>query len=630
MAVTPSTPRRPPANTGRTAGARPAGHEEDDVPAFDDGQKETELPTSSVVETDVLIVGSGPAGSASALLLSSLGVPNIMITKYRWTANTPRAHITNQRAMEIFRDMGIEDQVLADATPHHMVGDTVFCTSIAGEEIGRIHTWGTSAAREADYQLASPSLIVDIPQTYLEPILVRNATARGTQSRFSTEYLSHTQDADGVDVRVLDRMTGTEYTIRAKYVIGADGARSKVAADIGLPFEGAMDIAGSMNITFKADISAYCDHRPSVLYWVIQPGSNVGGIGAGLVRMIRPWNEWLIVWGYDIDEEPPVVDDAAATDIVRNLLGMPELDVEITGTSLWGNNEMYATHLQSGRVFCAGDAIHRHPPSNGLGSNTSIQDAYNLAWKLAAVLRGQADPSLLETYSTERAPVAERIVKRANRSSREFVDLFVALGVTDAETEEEMVAAIEERKANTPEGAAKRAALVEAMELKNYEFNAHGVELGQFYTSAAVVPDGTTRPEPTRDPDLYYEASTVPGSHLPHAWVGDNTTKHAMMDLAPYDRFTLISGIAGEAWEDAAEKVSHELGVPVEAVIIGPGRPVTDLYYDWSKLREVEEGGALLVRPDKHIAWRSHTLPADPGSELRAALSQVLGRGSLQ
>ena len=126
-----------------------------------------------------------------------------------------------------------------------------------------------------------------------------------------------------------------------------------------------------------------------------------------------------------------------------------------------------------------------------------------------------------------------------------------------------MVAAIEERKANTPEGAAKRAALVKAMELKNYEFNAHGVELGQFYTSTAIVSDGTTRPEPTRDPDLYYEASTVPGSHLPHAWVGDNKVRLAMMDLAPYDRFTLISGIAGEAWEDAADKVALELGVPV-------------------------------------------------------------------
>jgi 2,4-dichlorophenol 6-monooxygenase len=597
------------------------------MPVFNDGQKETELP-ASVVETDVLIVGSGPAGSAAALLLSTLGVRNIMVTKYRWTANTPRAHITNQRAMEIFRDIGIEDQVLAEATPHHLIGDTVFCTSIAGEEIGRIHTWGTSAAREADYQLASPCLTVDIPQTYLEPILVKNATARGTQSRFSTEYLGHTQDTDGVNVQVLDRFTGTQHMIRAKYLIGADGARSKVAADIGLPYEGAMDIAGSMNITFKADISTYCDHRPSVLYWVIQPGSNVGGIGAGLVRMVRPWNEWLIVWGYDINDEPPVVDEAAATQIVRSLLGMPDLDVEITGASLWGNNEMYATHLQSGRVFCAGDAVHRHPPSNGLGSNTSLQDSYNLAWKLAAVLKGQASPSLLDTYSTERAPVAERIVKRANKSSREFVDLFAALGVTEAETEEEMVHQIEERKANTPAGAAKRAALVKAMELKNYEFNAHGVELGQFYESGAVVPDGTSRPEPTRDPDLYYQASTVPGSHLPHAWVGDNKHKLALMDLAPYTRFTLITGITGEAWENAAEKIAHELGIDLATVIIGPGREITDLYYDWSRLREIDESGALLIRPDKHIGWRATALPADPESALRDALTRILGRSS--
>ena len=579
-----------------------------------------------VVETEVLIVGSGPAGSAAALFLATLGVPTIMITKYRWTANTPRAHITNQRAMEIFRDLGIEDQVQAEATPHHLIGDTVFCTSIAGEEIGRIHTWGTGADREADYRLASPCLTVDIPQTYLEPILVKNATVRGTQSRFSTEYLSHSQDADGVDVLVRDRFTGGTYTIRAKYLIGADGARSKVAADIGLPYEGAMDIAGSMNITFKADISAYCDHRPSVLYWVVQPGSDVGGIGAGLVRMVRPWNEWLIVWGYDINEEPPVVDDEAATRIVRNLLGLPDLAVEITGASLWGNNEMYATHLQSGRVFCAGDAVHRHPPSNGLGSNTSIQDSYNLAWKLAAVLHGQASPALLETYSTERAPVAERIVKRANKSSREFADLFVALGLTDAGTEAEMVRRMQERKANTPEGAAKRAALVKAMELKNYEFNAHGVEMGQFYASAAVVPDGDATPAPTRDPDLYHQPSTVPGAHLPHAWVGDQTRKLAMMDLAPYTRFTLITGIAGEAWADAATEVGAELGVEVGAVVIGPGREVTDLYYDWARLREIDESGALLVRPDKHIGWRAPALPADPAAALRAALRQILGR----
>jgi 2,4-dichlorophenol 6-monooxygenase len=596
------------------------------MPDFDDGQAETRIPEGKSAETDVLIVGSGPAGGAAALCLSALGVPNTMITKYRWTANTPRAHITNQRAMEVFRDLGVEDQVLADATEHALVGDTVFCTSIAGEEIGRIRTWGTHPAREADYQLASPCLICDIPQTYLEPILVKNATARGTQSRFSTEYLSHTQDADGVTTTVRDRLTGAVYTIRSKYLIGADGARSLVAEHIGLPYEGQMDIAGSMNITFKADISAHVATRPSVLYWVIQPGSNVGGIGAGLVRMVRPWNEWLIVWGYDISQPPPEVDKAAATQIVRNLLGMPDIDVEITGTSLWGNNEMYATHLQRQRVFCAGDAVHRHPPSNGLGSNTSIQDSYNLAWKLAAVLRGQAGPELLESYSAERAPVARQIVTRANKSSREFGQFFEVLGLTEAETEEEMRQQIEERKANTARGAAKRAALVAAMELKNYEFNAHGVELGQFYTSTAVIGDGSARPRPQRDPELYYQASTVPGSHLPHVWVGDATTKLSTLDLAPYDRFTLITGIAGEAWAQAAANVAKDLGIPLGTVIIGPGREVTDIYYDWARIREIEEDGVLLVRPDKFIGWRSMTLPDDPESALRAALRELMSR----
>ncbi|MCS5723538.1 FAD-dependent monooxygenase [Herbiconiux sp. CPCC 203407] len=596
---------------------------------FDDGVAQTELPDSRVVTTDVLIVGSGPAGASAALFLSTLGIPNIMVTKYRWTANTPRAHITNQRTMEIFRDVGIEEQVLQEATPHELMGDTVFCTAVAGEEIGRILTWGTHPARHADYRLASPSMNCDIPQTYLEPILLKNATQRGTQTQFSTEYLSHEQDDDGVSVRVRNRLSGDEYTIRAKYLIGADGSRSRVAADIDLPYEGRTDIAGSMNITFTADLSHLVAHRPSILYWVVQPGSDIGGIGAGLVRMVRPWNEWLIVWGFDIAQGTPEVSEAEALQIVRNLIGVPELEAEITGISLWGNNEQYATVLQRGRVFCAGDAVHKHPPSNGLGSNTSIQDSYNLAWKLAAVLGGQASPALLDTYTAERAPVARQIVLRANRSAREFGGIFEALGLEPGQSEEEMLRAIESRKDATEAGAEKRAALRSALELKDYEFNAHGVELGQVYESAAIVADGSHVPPPLRDPELYYAPSTRPGGRLPHAWVGDEKRKVSTHDVAPYDGFTLFTGALGAPWVEAAEQATASLGVAVRTVVVAPGTETADLYFDWARLREadgVDEGGAVLVRPDKHVAWRASALPGEPGTRLREALLRVLGR----
>jgi 2,4-dichlorophenol 6-monooxygenase len=585
-----------------------------------------EVAESMSVETDVLIIGSGPAGASAALMLSTLGVPNVMITKHRWTANTPRAHLINQRVLEVFRDMGIEDQIHHDAAGHELVGDSVVCTSLAGEEIGRIRAWGTHPDREADYQRASPCLSLDLPQNYLEPILVRNATTRGTHARFSTEYLSLEQDSDGVTVLVRDRMTGHRYHIRAQYVIGADGARSQVAADIGLPFEGQMDVHGSMSIMFKAELSDLCAHRPAALYFVIQPGSNVGGVGAGVVRMVRPWNEWLINWGYDNSQEPPLMDNAAAVQIARNLIGKPEIDIEIIGVSLWGINEMWATRLQSGRVFCVGDAVHRHPPGNALGANTSVQDSHNLAWKIAAVLAGQAAPSLLETYSAERAPIARQIVKRANQSPRDWGKFYAALGLTDAVDVDDMARQIDVRKDNTPEGQRRRAALVEAMDFKNYEFNTHGHDMGQFYESDAIVSDGSKLPEPRRDPQLYYEQSTVPGSHLPHAWVGDHKVKLATMDIAPYSQFTLMTGIAGQPWEDVAEKVATELKVPLAAVVIGPGRDVTDLYYDWAKVREIDESGALLIRPDKHVAWRVMTMPADPYSALRDALARILGR----
>src|SRR5204862_158325 len=175
--------------------------------------------------------GAGPAGLSSALFLSEYGVPNVLVERYRWLAHTPRAHITNQRAVEILRDMGLEQEVIAKATPQELMGNQVFCTSLAGEELARLRTWGTHPARRADYELASPSSMCDLPQTLLEPILLEAAAARGTEVRFNTEYLSLEQDGDGVSATVRHRPSGAVSQIRAKYLLGADGSRSKVADD---------------------------------------------------------------------------------------------------------------------------------------------------------------------------------------------------------------------------------------------------------------------------------------------------------------------------------------------------------------------------------------------------------------
>jgi 2,4-dichlorophenol 6-monooxygenase len=334
----------------------------------------------------------------------------------------------------------------------------------------------------------------------------------------------------------------------------------------------------------------------------------------GLVRMVRPWDEWLIVWGYDISDPPPEVDEEVATRVVHNLVGDDTIEVKLRSTSLWGNNKMYATRYAEGRVYCMGDACHRHPPSNGLGSNTSIADAYNLAWKLALVLEGKAAPSLLDSYDAERAPIGKQIVLRANQSIEEFGPIFEALGDD-----------MEVRKEDSPRGAESRAKLKAAIELKNYEFNAHGVELGHRYRSGAVIADGTPEPEFTRDPELYYHATTWPGARLPHAWLEHKGKKVSTHDLAGKGRFTLFTGIGGERWLEAAADVTQRTGVPIAALVIGPGRDARDIYDDWARLSEVEETGCVLVRPDAHVAWRSAAMVEDPVAELGRVMESLLG-----
>ena len=581
------------------------------------------------ITTDVLIIGTGPAGSATAALLSTYGIENMVINRYRWLANTPRAHITNQRAMEVIRDLGreVEDEVYIYGTGQDLMGENVFCTSLAGEEIGRLKTWGTHPLSRAEHQLSSPSLMNDCPQTYMEPILFKTACSRGTQARMSTEYVSHVQDADGVTTTCRDRLTGKEFTVRSKFLVGADGGNSMVAQHIGLPFEGKMGVAGSMNIIFKADLTRYVAHRPSVLYWVLQPGSNVGGIGMGLVRMVRPWNEWLINWGYDINEGVAHVDNAYAEGVARDLIGDPDIDIEITSVSTWTVNNCYAARAHKGRVFCMGDAIHRHPPSNGLGSNTSIQDSFNLAWKLAMVVKGQAGLGLLDTYSDERAPVAKQIVTRANQSIEEFGPIFGALGLLDSIDPVKMQQNMDARCDDTDEAEKQREAIRKAIAFKVYEFDAHGVEMNQRYRSDAIVTDGQAEPAFAKDAELHYQPTTWPGARLPHVWVfGADGRKVSTLDLAGNGRFSILTGIGGQGWVEAARVVGKELGIDIACHTIGPRQQWQDFTGDWARASEVRDSGVVLVRPDHHVAWRAEAKVADPAAELRRVLKSILAR----
>jgi len=583
----------------------------------------------STITTDVLIIGTGPAGSATAALLSCYGVPNMAVNRYRWLANTPRAHITNQRTMEVLRDLGeeVEAEAYLHATAQALMGNNIFCTSLAGEELGRLPTWGTHPLSKAAHLLASPCLMNDLPQTFMEPLLFKTACSRGTQARMSTEYLHHAQDAEGVTTTLRDRLSGAEFTVRSRYLIGADGGNSLVAEHAQLPFAGSMGVGGSINILFKADLSPYVAHRPSVLYWVLQPGSNVGGIGMGLVRMIRPWNEWLIVWGYDITQGAPQVDEAFALKVVRDLVGVPDLPVALQSVSTWTVNNQYATRMSNGRVFCMGDATHRHPPSNGLGSNTSIQDAFNLAWKLALVVKDQATPALLESYSAERAPIAKQIVTRANQSIEEFGPIFKALGLLDSVDPVTMQQNMDARCEATPAAEAQRAAIRQAIAFKVYEFDAHGVEMNQRYQSSAVVNDGSAEPAFTRDRELHYQATTLPGARLPHVWLYTaQGRKASTLDLCGKGRFTLFTGIGGEAWVKAANAVAAECGVGLTVHVIGPRCEWQDYSGDWARAREITDSGALLVRPDQHVAWRAGAVMSDAAHQLRAAMRAILGK----
>lgn len=571
------------------------------------------------ISTEVLVVGAGPAGLTASALLARLGVPALTVTKYA-TASSPRAHITNQRAVEVFRDLDIEDRVQARALPHHLMGKQVFATAFAGRELSRMQAWGTGPDRIGEYQAASPTEVCNIPQHVLEPILLDRARELGADVRLHHEVTSVCQDPDGVTTRVRPRRGGEELEVRSAYVVGCDGARTVVGREGGFEMEGEAGLGNAVTVWIEADLSRYTRHRSGALFVVCTPGSD------DLISIwtcIEPWDEWSTIFVRH-GMEPNDLSEASVLPRVRAAIGDDDVEVRIKHVSPWELNHVVAARYRQGRLFIAGDAAHRHPPANGLGSNTSVQDAYNLAWKLALVLRGRAGPALLDSYDAERQPVGRQVVDRANQSVGEMAAWLGPLGLRPGQSEAEANANLDELYG--PDGEERRAALLAGLRVMDAQFNALGAELNQRYRSGAVLDDGTPLPPFERDPDLHHQPSSHPGCVLPHAWLGRGSHDESTLDLCAYDRFTLITGAGGEAWEAAAEAVSDELGVEVRPFRVALGQEHNDVLGTWTRRREVSDAGCLLVRPDRVVAWRSHDLVPDPTEALGAAVRQVLDR----
>jgi 2,4-dichlorophenol 6-monooxygenase len=582
------------------------------------------IPGPSTVDVPVLIVGAGPAGLALSAALSRYGVGHLLVERHRGTAHTPRAHIINQRTVEILRHLGISDRFHAVATPQHLMANNLWVTTLAGQEVARSETWGTSAERAADYRAASPEPMANCPQTVLEPMLLAAARDMGADIRFGWEFTSLAQDEDGVTSVIGERDGDATLTVRSRYVVGADGARSRVLGQAGLTVEGPDDLARAANIWFRADLSRYLAHRPGVLTWNVMPGP-LPPLRLGTLICHKPFTEFVLAFMYDPAQVS--LDAMSAGELHTRITALvgEEVEAEILGVAGWQVRAQIAPAYAAGRVFAMGDAVHRHPPTNGLGLNMSIADAYNLGWKLALVLDGRAGAALLDSYSAERQPVGAQGVQRAITSLQEGAAVEAALGFEPGQAAEPGWAALDTLYEPGPAGDERRNALRKAIELSNYQFNAHGVELGYRYQSDAIVDDGSPDPTPARDPQLYYQPTTRPGARVPHARLERDGVPVSSLDLVDDLGFALLTGVGGQAWSGAAAEASARLGVPVRVHVIGGQDGVTDPYGEWAALREVETTGAVLVRPDRHVAWRSMRHTPDRARQLAAVLEQALG-----
>jgi 2,4-dichlorophenol 6-monooxygenase len=584
-------------------------------------------------EVPVLIVGGGGAGLTSSMLLARLGVDHLLVSARPQTSDLPKAHVLNQRAMEVLDDAGVADAIAEQSTPPEQMAATAFYAGFAGPDpdygrrLARLECWGAGGADES-WRAASPWRQLNLPQIRLEPLLKARAEELSPgRIRFGHELVDLEQDAEGVRATVRDNASGRRYVVRSQYLLGADGGR-RVASLVGVGYEGLGVVTQTATLHVSADFSPWAPDPDVLIRWIFSPqaGVLVVMVPMGPQRWGPASEEWVIHLNYPVGD-PRAQSDAQVEADARQALGLPDIPWKIHKITRWSVEAVLASSFRAGRVFLVGDAAHRHPPTGGLGLTSAIHDAQNLCWKLALVLAGHASPALLDTYEAERRPVDERNAQRSLENAVNHFAIGAELGLSHESTPGQNMERLRRMWAGRPEDAGHRSAVLRSMRAQSMEFSELNVEYGYSYQSAAVVPDGSAAPAPA-DEIRVYQPSTRPGAPLPHAWVDDEDGhRRPVKDLVAPGRFLLIAGEDGQAWCEAARQLAAEANLPLDALRIG--HLDGDLYdprCTWLRHRQIAAGGAVLVRPDRFIAWRHPAGTGDPRAALAAALSQILAR----
>jgi 2-polyprenyl-6-methoxyphenol hydroxylase-like FAD-dependent oxidoreductase len=519
----------------------------------------------------VLIVGGGYAGLASSLLLSHHGVRSVLVDRHPAVSIQGRARGINQRTMEIYRPLGIEPRIRDVGRPFDEESGVVRCEHLAGE-------WNWLLEEDTRGPLAelTACAFTMADQRSVEPILIDAACGNGADIRFTTQCVSVEADADGVTAVIEDRGSGRRRTLRSDYLIGADGFRGTIGQQLGIARPGRGITQHWVTFVIEADLSEIVQKR--ALFWIVV-NSEIG-LGSFLTTAVP--DQWAISTTYD-----PAKDSAAdftserCVKVAQAVIGR-DVPVKILDIASWEEAVGVADRFRGGRVFLAGDSAHVWPPAGAMGANAAVQDAHNLAWKLAATINGWAADDLLDSYEAERRPVARALMDITVRRQQ------ARFGDTPNEDDVDDVLCT----------------------------------FGQRYRSTAVIGAGH---------DTVYgdtlEQRATPGTRAPHLWLDLLGSRIAVHDLF-HDAFVLLTGSAGTAWTDAVSTIASRTPIPLRAYRVGPasaGVELVDVDGSWRPRYDLGRDGAVLVRPDGYVAWRSASPTGDPVGLLTGVLHQVLG-----